>query len=286
MKYGFIESHASTLTVDALCKTLGVARSGYYRWRKAGLGQREVEDQVLAGELIESFHKNRDVYGSRRLRDDLQALGRRHGRRRIRRLMSASGLNVGKTRRFVTTTKRDLSKRPAPNVLNREFVAHEPNRKWVSDITHIPTDEGDLYLAVTLDLWSRRVVGWAMRDTLHEELVHAAFDMAVLQRAPQARLLHHADQGAQYTATRFRGKLQHTGVIESNSRTANVWDNSVAESFFATLEKEVLAKTRFRTRAEARGVIFEYIEVFYNRQRAHSTLGGLSPANFEQAQRN
>jgi transposase InsO family protein len=286
MKYRFIHRCADQMAIEGLCNYLGVARSGYYKWLKQEPGQREQEDEQL-GEVIETeFWKHRGVYGSPRMCDRLRQLGRRHGRRRVSRLMAARGLTARKRRRFVSTTKADPSKQPAPNVLNREFCADGPNRKWVSDITVIPTAEGDLYLASTMDLWSRMIVGWAIRETMEEDLVHQAFDMAVQRRWPDPGLLHHSDQGSQYTANGFRQRLQICQCIESNSRKGNVWDNAVKESFFSSLEMELLRKKSFGTKAEAMQEVFVYIEIFYNRQRIHSSLGSRSPAEFETASGN
>jgi len=284
MKYRFIEScghGASHLPVDGLCSYLAVARSGYYEWLKRTPSSR-AQDDVQLGQIIEAeFYKHRKAYGSPRMCDRLRQLGRQHGRRRVSRLMTERALIARKKKRFVATTVADPTKLPAPNVLNREFNADGPNRKWVSDITVIPTDEGDLYLAATMDLWSRMIVGWAIRETMEEELVQQAFDMAVQQRWPDPGLLHHCDQGSQYTANGFRGQLREHQAIESNSRKGNVWDNAAMESFFSSVEMELLRQKRFRTKAEAMQEVFIYIEIFYNRQRIHSALSGRSPAEFE-----
>ena len=286
MRYQFIHTCADGLPISGLCAYLDVSRSGYYDWLKRKPSPRAQEDQHL-GDLIETeFHRHRDTYGSSRMCDRLRQLGRRHGRRRVSRLMAQRALMARKKRRFVRTTVADPSRRPAPNLLNREFTAEAPNRKWVSDITLIPSDEGDLYLAATMDLWSRRIVGWSIQHTMEEGLVQRAFDMAVLQRWPDAGLLHHSDQGSQYTANGFREQLRQRQAVESNSRKGNVWDNAVMESFFSTLEMELLRQKRFRTCAEAIQEVFIYIEIFYNRQRMHSALGGRSPAEFEAANGN
>jgi transposase InsO family protein len=283
MKYHFIQRCSGALPVDGLCSYLGVARSGYYKWLKHEPGRRAQEDAQL-GEIIEAeFFRHRQTYGTPRMCDRLQRLGRRHGRRRVRRLMAERALIARKKRRFVTITQADPTKPPAPNVLNRQFTTDAPNRKWVSDITVIPTDEGDLYLATTMDLWSRMIVGWAIRETMEEELVQQAFDMAVQQRWPDPGLLHHSDQGSQYTANGFRGQLRQRHVVESNSRKGNVWDNAPKESFFSSLEMELLRQKRFKTKPEAIQEVFIYIEIFYNRQRIHTSLGGRSPAEFEAA---
>lgn len=283
MKYHFIHSCAEHLPVDGLCSYLEVARSGYYKWLKCEPSGRAQED-VQLGQVIEAeFYKNYKAYGSPRMCDRLRRLGRRHGQRRVSRLMAERELIARKKKRFVTTTVADPTKQPAPNVLNREFTATGPNRKWVSDITLIPTDEGDLYLAATMDLWSRMIVGWSIRETMEEELVQQAFDMAVQRRWPDAGLLHHSDQGSQYTANGFRNQLHVRNAVESNSRKGNVWDNAAMESFFSSVEMELLRQKHFKTKAEAIQEVFIYIEVFYNRQRIHSTLGGRSPAEFEAA---
>lgn len=283
MKYQFIESCGRRYPVDRLCAFVGASRSGYYRWRQRRPKRRETEDAQL-GVIIEAeFQRNRQVYGKHRMQDRLRQLGRRHGRRRIRRLMRERGLNPRSKRRFVVTTQADPSHHAAPNVLNQEFTADGPNRTWLSDITLIPTDEGDLYLAATMDLWSRMIVGWAIQDTMTEELVHRAFDMAFQRRWPDPGTLHHSDQGSQYTANGFRNQLRRRRMIASHSRKGNVLDNAPMESFFATLEKELLQKKKFRTKADAIQEVFHFIEAFYNRQRIHTSLGGRSPAEFEAA---
>ena len=286
MKYQFIQACqtcAEPLPVSGLCAYLDVSRSGYYDWLTRAPSRRDREDQALDEVIEVEFKKHRRTYGSARIQDRLRQLGQRHGRRRVARLMAQRQLIARKRRRFVRTTVAEPSRSPAPNVLNREFSAEGPNRKWVSDITEIPTDEGAVYLAVTMDLWSRRIVGWAMQDTMEEDVVQRAFDMAVQQRWPDPGWLHHSDQGSQYTAHGFREQLRRHHAVESNSRTGNVWDNAAMESFFSTLEMELLRQMRFRTRAEAMQEVFIYIETFYNRQRMHSALGGLSPAEFEAA---
>lgn len=283
MKYRFIESCKVDLPVQAVCRYLGVSRSGYYQWLKRKPGPRMQEDATLSEIINVEFHKHHRTYGSPRMQDRLRNLGRRHSRRRIGRLMRGNGLIARKKRGFVTTTQADSSHRPASNMLNREFTAEGPNQKWVSDITHVPTDEGNLYLAATMDLWSRRIVGWAIRESMQESLVQQAFDMAVQQRWPDPGFLHHSDRGSQYTAHGFRRRLHAHDVVESNSRKGNVWDNAAMESFFSSLEMELLRNKRFHSKAEAIQEVFIYIEVFYNRQRIHTTLGGRSPAQFEAA---
>jgi putative transposase len=283
VKYNFIKSCAGQLSVDGLCDYLGVARSGYYKWLKGEASDRAQEDQQLGAVIEAEFNKNYKAYGSPRMCDRLRQLGRRHGRRRVARLMAERRLIARKKRRFVATTVADPTKQPAPNLLNREFSADAPNRKWVSDITIIPTDEGELYLAATMDLWSKMIVGWAIRETMEETLVQQAFDMAVQRRWPDPGLLHHSDQGSQYTANGFRSQLRRQKVLESNSRKGNVWDNAAMESFFSSVEMELLRHKHLALKAQAIQEVFIYIEVFYNRQRIHSALGGRSPAEFEKS---
>ena len=195
--------------------------------------------------------------------------------------MASHGLFARKKRRFVHTTRADPTHQPSANLLARDFQADQPNRKWVSDIKHIPTDEGDLYLAATLDLFSRRVVGWAMEDTLEASLTVKALAMALRQRQPAADALLHSDRGSQYTAAEYRQVLEQHDLQQSMSRKGNVWDNAAMEAFFSTLEFECLRGRRFATRAQAKTEVFSYIEAFYNRKRLHSTLGYVSPAEFE-----
>ena len=269
------------LPVAGMCAAVDVSRSGYYSWLTRESSEHAREDAELSRVIEAEFNKHRQAYGSPRMRLRLRRLGRRHSRKRVARLMVKRGIRARKRRRFVTTTRADPSKKPAANILDRDFKADGPNRKWLSDITLIPTDEGDLFLAATMDLWSKIIPGWAIQETMEATLTMRAFDMAVELRQPDPGLLHHSDRGSQYTADDFRTRLRDHKIIESNSRKGNCWDNAPMESFFSTFEFELLRQKRFKTKAEAIQEVFIYIEIFYNRQRIHSALSGRSPAEFE-----
>lgn len=264
-----------------MCKALGVRRSGYYAWKKRPLSKRSQEDEKLLEQIREAFEANRRAYGSPRIRHYLRRKGYTCGRRRVARLMRQANLVAKRAaKRHPQTTKQAVGARIAPNLLNQNFSAERPNEKWVVDITYIDTAEGWLYLATEIDLYSRRVVGWAMDDHMDVGLVERAFDMAVQNRAPSINLLHHSDRGSQYTSEAYRESLEIIKCQVSMSRTGNCYDNAVIESFHATLKGECADK-QFKTKAEAKTTIFEFIEVWYNRQRLHSTLGYKSPVEFE-----
>ena len=266
-----------------MCRVLGVSRSGYYAWCERPESYRSRVDKQLIQEIKRIFLANRSVYGPLRVWKALKEHGIACGKGRVERLMRAIGLRIKRRKRFTVTTQVDESKRPAPNLLNREFSASSPNRKWVADITYIWTEEGWLYLAAVLDLFSRRIVGWAMADHMPAQLVCAAFDMAVKQRQPAPGLLHHSDRGSQYTSQLLQQRLKATKAVASMSRKGNCYDNAVIESFFGTLKSELVDRTTYRSRAEAETDIFFYIEGFYNRTRLHSTLGYKSPLAYEEA---
>lgn len=277
----FIAEQQDCYPVRAMCEVLEVSRSGYYGWRKRDESPRAGEDQELGHEIERLYEQSGQRYGSPRVWQALRQAGRRHSRKRVARLMAGHGLFARKKRRFVHTTRADPTHQPSANLLARDFQADQPNRKWVSDIKHIPTDEGDLYLAATLDLFSRRVVGWAMENTLEASLTVKALAMALQQRQPAADALLHSDRGSQYTAAEYRQVLEQHDLQQSMSRKGNVWDNAAMEAFFSTLEFECLRGRHFATRAQAKTEVFSYIEAFYNRKRLHSTLGYVSPAEFE-----
>jgi putative transposase len=281
VKYVFIAEQEEAFPVSEMCRVMDVSRSGYYDWCDRPPSHRTVEDEQLAKDIEREFKKGRRKYGSPKVWQALQQLGQRHSRKRIARLMAAQGLFARKKKRYVMTTQANPAHQPAPNLLNREFQADQPNRKWVSDITYIPTKEGDLYLATTMDLYSRRIIGWAMDEHMAASLTRRAFDMAIQKRHPQAGALHHSDRGSQYTDGGFRDDLGHQAMIQSMSRKGNCWDNAVMESFFAQLENELLVQGPFDTRSKGKQEVFDYIEVYYNRTRIHSTLGYLSPVDFE-----
>lgn len=263
---------------------LGVSKSGYYASQKRPVSHHQREDARLAAEIQTIFAENRQVYGSPRIHAQLRIQGIRCGRKRVVRLMRTLGLCAKPhRRRKPVTTHSDPSVSFAPNLLNREFTAPAPNRKWVTDITAIPTAEGWIYLAVVLDLFSRMVVGWAMAPTEDEHLVTLALQMALARRHPQTGLLHHSDRGCEYTSRGYQKLLASLGVEVSMSRTANCYDNAAMESFFDSLKSECVSRAHFATRVQARATIFEYLECWYNPVRLHSTLQYVSPLVYEQA---
>jgi putative transposase len=281
MKYTFIAAHAEQFAIQRMCRLLAVQRSGYYAWQHRWPSSRAQANQALM-ELIRTEHRtSRKTYGSPRIQVVLQRQGIACGRHRIARLMRLDGLYARRRRKtHPITTQRQAGVIPAPNRLNQVFSALSPNQKWVSDFTYIETGEGWLYLAVVLDLFSRKVIGWAMSETMDTALVETALRMALLTRRPPGGLLHHSDQGSQYTSAVYLNCLTATAIQLSMSRVGNCYDNAVMESFFSTLKTECVTAP-FATRAVAHTSLFEYIEVWYNRQRLHSTLGYYSPVDFE-----
>lgn len=282
MRYQFIREHRQAYSVKRMCQLLGVTRSGYYSWHPGKAGKRELENRVLLEQIRKEYKTSRQTYGSPRIRASLLRQGVTCGRHRVARLMRQAGLNPQPRHKWhPITTRRQVGVIPAPNRLHQDFSATRVNSKWVSDFTYIDTAEGWLYLAIVLDLFSRKVVGWAMAEQMNTALVETALDMALRVRQPTAALLHHSDQGSQYTSIAYTRRLADANIEMSMSDVGNCYDNAVAESFFGTLKAECVTG-QFATHATARTTIFEYIEVWYNRQRLHSTLGYLSPAEFEQ----
>jgi putative transposase len=281
MIYTFMAAHAGEFRIERMCRVLGVGRSGYYAWRSRPASQQARANEALLVQIQAEYETSRATYGSPRIQVALQRQGVRCSRKRIARLMQLHQIRArARKKRRPVTTQREAGAMPAPNLLNQEFSASVPNQKWVSDITYIETAEGWLYLAVVLDLFSRRIVGWAMADHMEASLVEAAWNMSLAQRHPQTGLLHHSDQGRQYTSTTYQSALAASHCQVSMSRVGNCYDNAAMESFFATLKTEC-ATQPFATRTQARSAIFEYIEAWYNRQRLHSSLGYLSPTEFE-----
>ena len=277
--------HDSEYDVQQMCRVLGVSRSGYYAWRSRPDSRRAQANQRLLVQIREEYQLSRKTYGSPRIHATLRRQGVRCSRKRVARLMRLDHIAARRARRYIPrTTQKDPNAIPAPNLLNQDFSSPAPDRKWVSDITYIDTAEGWLYLAVVLDLFSRRVVGWAMDEHMEASLVQQAWHMAVAQRCPSADLLHHSDQGSQYTSEVYLQNLAVYHCQVSMSRTGNCFDNAAMESFFSTLKTEC-ADEQFDTRTHARTAIFEYIEAWYNRQRLHSSLSYLSPAEFERKPR-
>jgi putative transposase len=287
MKYAFIARHVAEFAVALMCRALEVSVSGYYAWRtrtQAGQSAHERADAVLSARIRTAFLAGRGVYGSPRIHATLRALGVCCARKRVARLMRLHGLAAGRPRRRKPRTTDSQHTQPiAPNVLARDFTAEAPNRKWVADITGIPTRSGWLYLAGILDVYSRRAIGYAMDGSRDERLVETALDMALVGRRPRAgQLIHHSDRGSQYSSTGYRGLLEEYGIRMSMSGKGEPYDNALMESFFSTLKAECVERHDFQTPDEARTCIFEYLEVFYNRQRLHSSLGYRSPMTFEQ----
>ena len=283
MKFQFVALHSQQYAVTLLCQALEVSVSGYYAWCQREVSEHQREDARLSAEIQQIFLEHRQVYGSPRIHAVLKARGVHCSRKRVVRLMQQLGLSAGRTRSRKPTTKSDPRARFAPNRLNREFGAEEPNTKWVTDTKAVETAEGWLYLAVILDLFSRMVIGWSMAATEDEQLVELALRMAVAQRRPPAGLLHHSDRGSEFTSDRYLALLAELGIEVSMSRTGDCYDNAAMESFFASLTKECTDRTRFKTRQEASSAIFEYLECFYNPVRFHSTLQYVSPVAFEHA---
>jgi transposase InsO family protein len=282
MRYPVIRDYALEFSVEHLCLVLGVGRSGYYAWKQRLPSQRAQANQTLLGQIQAEYDNSRQTYGSPRIHAVLGRKGVVCGRHRVARLMRQNDLCARQRhRRRPMTTQRQPGVVPAPNLLNQNFTATAPNQKWVSDFTYIETGNGWLYLAVVLDLFSRKVIGWAMRQSMDTTLVKTALRMALLGRQPQAGLLHHSDQGSQYTSAAYLDCLNTSLARISMSRTGNCYDNAVAESFFSTLKTECVPGP-FLTHTQARTTLFEYMEVWYNRQRIHSTLGYHSPVDFEQ----
>ena len=280
MRYQCIREHRGEYSVKRMCQLLGVNRSGYYAWRPGKKSLREKENLELVEKIKAEFEASRKTYGSPRIQVALQRKGVACGRHRVARLMHREEIAPKRHKWHPLTTRRQVGVTPAPNRLGQDFSANAANQKWVSDFTYIDTAEGWLYLATVLDLFSRKVVGWAMSEQMDTALVETALRMAVQGRQPTAGLLHHSDQGSQYTSMAYQISLLSANIQVSMSRVGNCYDNAVAESFFSTLKAECV-RDRFVTRSLARTTIFEYIEVWYNRQRLHSTLGYLSPADFE-----
>lgn len=284
MQYAFIREHAEKYPVRRQCQVLAVAESGYYAWLQAQPSARQQADELLLGEIQAIYQQNRYLYGSPRIHAELHKRGCSCSRKRVARLMRQAHLaSVRQRRHRVQTTDSKHSYPVALNVLNRDFEAQHPNQKWVSDMTFIPTQQGWLYLAAVLDLFSRKIVGWAMSANPDTTLVQQALLMALSQRQPTGDLLHHSDRGSQYAAHAYQDLLAQHHITVSMSRTGNCYDNAVMESFFRTLKAECVDLHVFQSHPHARSIIFEFLEVYYNRQRLHSTLGYCTPAAFEAA---
>jgi transposase InsO family protein len=283
VKFELMDAQKALFPVKFMCQQLGVSRSGYYAWKGRPEAERHKVDRVLSEEVTQVHQDSRHTYGSPRVHAELRARGQRVSRKRVVRLMRAQGLAARRRRRYVATTDSRHRQPVAPNVLARDFSPRQPNSTWATDITYVSTREGWLYLAVVLDLFSRKVVGWCMSETIDRHLVLRALDMALESRQPPQGLVHHSDRGSQYASEEYQQALAARGIQCSMSRKGNCWDNAVVESFFSTLKQELVYTMDFITREQARLALFEYMEVFYNRQRRHSTLGYVSPVDFELA---
>ena len=281
MRFEFIEGHRDRFPVIRMCKVLGVSASGYYAWRGRPPSKREMANQVLTAEIKRAFEASGEVYGSPRIYQVMRKLGLMCSENRVARLMRVAGLCAKQSRRFRATTKRNKAHRAAPNRLKRDFSTDRVDQKWLADITYIPTAEGWLYLAAILDLFSRRIVGWAMSDRMTTDLTLAALSMALGQRRPGADLIHHSDQGSQYTDDRYQDMLSAYGIQPSMNSVGSWYDNAPMESFFGSLKSERVHHCTYQNRDQASPDVFYYIEGFYNRKRLHSSLGYLSPEAYE-----
>jgi putative transposase len=270
--------------VSVQCQVLGVSRSGLYAWRKRPQSDRSRRQEQLVTQM-RAIHAERHKasYGSPRMYEELKARGEEVSENTVARLMKEHGMRASTARKFRHTTDSNHAYPVAENELDREFAATRPNEKWVSDITYVWTEEGWLYLAAVEDLYSRKVVGWSLSERMTSELTNSALEMAIDRRLPSGELLAHSDRGSQYASGSYQELLVSHGIRCSMSRRGNCWDNAPMESFFATLKKELVHQERYTTRAEARASVFEYIEVFYNRERRHSSLGYVSPQSYEEA---
>ena len=281
MKFGFIAKHRSIWPVAWLCEALGVSRSGFHAWLGRGPCARAQTDEALVPTIRSSFAASARTYGARRVWRDVLETGVSCGLHKIERLMRANAMRARPRRRALP---KDEGQRPpvvAPNVLDRQFVADQPNRKWIADFTYVWTAEGWLYVAAVIDLFSRRVVGWSMKAEMTAQLVTDALLMAIWRRGKPDALLHHSDRGSQYTSEQFQRLMADNDVVCSMSRSGNVWDNAAMESFFSSLKTERIGRKVYRSRDAARADVFDYIERFYNKVRRHSTIGYLSPVEFE-----
>jgi len=264
-----------------MCRVLEVSTSGYYAWRSREKSERARRDEALTAAIVQAHRESRGTYGAPRVLADLQEQGEQVGRKRVARLMREAKLQGVTRRKWVVTTRRDPKARPAPDLVERKFVANGPNQLWVADMTYIPTHVGFLYLAVVLDVWSRKIVGWAFSARLATQIVLEALNMAIDQRGSIQNVIHHSDQGCQYTSIEFGKRCREAGVRPSMGSVGDCYDNAMCESFFASLECELLDRTRFADRASAELAVFDFIEGFYNTRRRHSAMGQRAPAVFE-----
>lgn len=282
MRYEFVESHCDEFPIKLMCKVLDVSRPGFYAWRDREPSKREQENVELLEDIERVFEDSRQTYGSPRIHQTLQDEGRTVGRNRVARIMRENGIQAVQPRRKKRTTDSNHAFPIAKNLLDRRFTTVTADEVWLADITYIETDEGWLYLAAVLDVYSRKIVGWAMDKTMSRKLCMDALNMAIVNRKPPEGLVHHSDRGSQYASGDYQQMLDDYGMTCSMSRKGDCWDNAPMESFFGTLKTESLHRFDFASRDEARRVVFEYIEIFYNRKRKHSVLDYASPTEFEE----
>jgi putative transposase len=275
-----MKANQARFPIRRMASVLGVSSSGFYAWHKRPPSKRRLDDEALLVRIRHFHEESKGNYGAPNIHRDLRDAGIRVGRKRVARLMRREKIAGETRRRFCVTTVRNESNRVAPDLVKREFTASAPNRLWVADITYVPTWAGFLYLSVVLDVWSRRIVGWAMASHLQTSLVSEALEMAIAQREPK-EVIHHSDQGCQYTSIEFARRCQQAGVRPSMGSVGDAYDNAMAESFFATLECELLRRRRFRSQIEAKLAVFEFIEGWYNPRRRHSSLDFVSPIEYE-----
>ncbi len=283
MKYAFIDQQRDSYPLQMLCRVLDVSDSGYTSWRQSDGPQRWLSDHALPARICEIHEETKAAYGSPRIYQELKELGVPVSKGRVERLMREHGLRARHKRRFKATTDSKHRLPVAPNVLEQNFVTERPDQVWTADITYIATAEGWLYLAIVLDLYTRQIVGWAMRERMTSDLVVDALRMAWFRRRPEPGLIHHSDRGSQYASKAYTDQLKARGIKISMSRKGDCWDNAPTESFFGTLKKELVYRTKFADMDEAKTKIFEYIESFYNRRRRHSTLDYMTPTEYENA---
>ena len=285
MRYQFIKEQQEHFSLAALCRVMQVCRGGYYAWRKRSKSARQLQNESLTAQIKAAHKDSKETYGSPRIFAELKANGVACSEKRIARLMRLHKIIAVRPKRFVVTTDSDHAMPIADNLLDRTFGAETPDTRWTADITYIWTSQGWLYLAIILDLFSRRIVEWAMDQTIERSLVLSALEMAIAGRNPSRDMLCQSDRGRQYASNDYRKRLEKAGIVCSMSRRGNCWDNAPTESFFAGLKKEMVYRTRFETREQARSAIFHWIEVWYNRKRRHSAIGFISPEEFEQQHR-
>ena len=283
MRYQFIEEHRGEFSVARMCEVLKVQRSGYYAWRKQPLSAQKMANEKLTEQIRKIHQESKETYGSPRVHRELNAQGHRCSKNRVARLMKESNIRAKTRRKYKVTTRRDESHPVVTNLLKQQFQAERPDQYYLSDITYIGTGEGWLYLAAVMDLFSRRIVGWAMAEQITAELTCDALRMALRQRQPESGLIHHSDRGAQYTADSFQALLRSNAIQPSMSGKGNPYDNAPMESFFGRLKTELVHHCVYQTRQEARISLFAHIEGFYNLRRLHSALDYVSPAAYEQA---